>query len=150
MCDFSSSQEKFLVDFAKNDLDAWVMAKPQHPPKIVNELVPGFYLVRYVPGGWAVPARIGALDDRYWFEHDGKLIQVVLTAEEAWAIAAHWITGEKIDPIARIIVFGEPCDETTYRHRLALRRWAYNNAPWHPCLHPDKPMDSRLLPAADF
>lgn len=59
--------------------------------------------------------------------------------------------GELFDhPLFRVILFGEPCDETDYRHRLALKEWAEQHAPWHPCLHPNQPIDQRLLPATDF
>lgn len=53
-------------------------------------------------------------------------------------------------PLFRIVLFGKPCDETEYRHRLALRDWAVDNAPWHPALHPERPIDARILPATDF
>lgn len=119
-------------------------------PKMVNVVLPGYYLVRFVPGGWEVPARITAEQGAFIFEHDGTRIERPVTSEEAWSLTVPWLAGEQIDPIARILLFGQPCTETEYRHRLATKTWAEQHEPAHPSLHPFKPIDGRLLPARDF
>lgn len=121
-------------------------------PRILTRPTPGFYTVRLVPRGWPVAARISLDDDRYSVTIDGKPVPRTWTEEELESDAVRAITtGTLFDhPLLRVNCFGQMCDETEYRHKLATRAWAEANAPWHPSLHPEKPIDLRLLPAEDF
>lgn len=119
-------------------------------PRIVTQPTPGHYLLRLVPRGWPVPARIELVDCIYRAEIDGSPVPGEWDEAGIEAILYDWITAREVHPFARLILFGEECDETAYRHHLAIREWAKASAEWHPSLHPTKPMDPRMLPAADF
>jgi hypothetical protein len=128
------------------------MARREH--RRASQINPrsGYYILSLVPKGWGVPVHVTIEND---------VIQITVNGSQAvdvWSVskvddmlAEATIDGTLFDhPLFRIVLFGEPCDETTYRHRLAMREWAAAEAPWHPCLHPEQPMDPRTLPATDF
>lgn len=125
------------------------------PSLQLTEPVPGYYLLRLVPKGWPVPVLIRRLDEighPFTAEIDGVPLPNAWTRERLETEAAESISrGELFEhPFLRIVLFGQPCTETEYRHRLALKTWATAHAPWHPCLNPMRPIDQRLLPAEDF
>ena len=113
---------------------------------------PGFYLVRLVPKGWEVPARIDFDGERYSAVVDESPLLGQWTADELESLVADAIlVGELFErQMTKLLVFGRPCTETEYRHKVETKRWAEENAGWHPCLHPQNPIDGRLLPAEDF
>lgn len=128
------------------------MAARIHRRDFLNNPQSGHYLISISPKGWKVPARVTIEDDVIRLVINGsQVIDRWYVNELGNLLADATMAGTLFDhPLFRVVLFGEPCDETTYRHRLALRDWAVDNAPWHPCLHPDKPIDPRTLPATDF
>lgn len=125
------------------------------PSLPLTEPKPGYYLLRLVPKGWAVPVFIRQLDEPghpFVAEIDGVPLPSAWTSERLEAEAAESLSrGELFEhPMLRIVLFGRPCTEKEYRYRLALKEWATAHAPWHPCLTPTRPIDQRLLPAEDF
>lgn len=128
------------------------MSPREHRRADPNNPQPGYYKLSLIPKGWAVPVHVTIEND---------VIQVTVNGAQ---VIENWSRADLPDlftdaiadgrlfehPLFRIILFGEPCDETEYRHRLNLRAWAMENAPDHPCLHPERPIDIRTLPATDF
>ena len=100
----------------------------------------GFFLYRKVRNGWQVPVQIEIIEGRYVITVDGTVDPFSPTPAE---IGDFDITQHHL---GKVTLFGERCDETMYRYRLALKDWAINSCPDHPCLHPDKPVDLRLIP----
>ena len=120
--------------------------------RTLTKPTPGFYLLRIVPRGWQVPASIRRVGDLITGDVDGeplgKLWSEQMIEEEA---AEAIVNGALFDhPLLRISLFGETCSETKYHHRAAIKVWAKEHAPWHPCLSPRRPIDPALLPAEDF
>lgn len=120
--------------------------------RVLTRPEPGYYLVRLVPKGWPVGARIVLADGRYSATVDDLPVPGSWTEEELEAEAAEWLSrGQLFDhPFLRVSLFGTPCTETDYQHRLALKAWAKQHRPTHPAANPEKPIDPRLLPADDF
>ncbi len=121
-------------------------------PRILTRPLPGYYLVRMVRKGWPVAARIDLSNGRYAVECDGIAADGSWTEDEIESIAAESLMEGRLwdHPLLRVSCFGEPCDEATYRHRLAMKEWALVHNPRHPAANPMKPIDPRLLPAEDF
>jgi hypothetical protein len=113
---------------------------------------PGYYTVSLNPKGWAQPVRI---------VRRGNLIQIVVNGLQH---IEQWNTDTLADDFAeavadgrlfehqlfRVILFGKQCDEATYLYRLAVLEHARRHEPWHPCLHPERPIDLAAIPADDF
>lgn len=111
---------------------------------------PGPYLLRIVPKGWETPCRVIQNNGRYSCMIDGELIPGSWSHDELGDLFAVWLVAEGSPPIVRLVLFGKACDEATYQHRLAMKDWARTNSPDHPCLFPERPMNSLLTPAEDF
>jgi hypothetical protein len=111
-----------------------------------------YYLVSVVAKGWAVPAHLSRHGDVIQLTQNGSQHPETWSVRELPDAFADAVAGGTLfeHPLFRVVLFGERCDETTYRHRLAIREWAVNHASWHPSLRPDQPIDQRLLPATDF
>lgn len=95
---------------------------------------PGFFTRSLTKKGWGVPARIYLWDDGAW---QGELDGTLYDAHPDPGLAPY---------VADIWHYGFRIDETTYRHLLAMKEWAAANDRDHPCLHPRRTMDPRLLP----
>jgi hypothetical protein len=94
---------------------------------------PGPFSLRLVKGGWRVPARIVRdAEDRWHAEVDGEAHAADADPAQAVMVATLWHVGIKID-------------EQTYDWLLAMKAHALAREPDHPCLHPRKPIDPRLL-----
>ena len=119
-------------------------------PRRQTEPVPGYYLLRLCPGGWQVPCIVFEHRGCYSCEVDGKLIPGSWTADE---LENFWppINSAEDNQVLRISLYGEKCqDASQYEWRHAMKAWARRNSPHHPSLHPDKPIEIRLLPAEEF
>lgn len=128
------------------------MGSQRQAPRILTKPTPGFYLLRLVPNAWQVGAHVIERDGAYTAEVNGKPLATWWTEEELETAAVRCMTtGTLFDhPMLRIVLFGSPCDEATYRHRLEMKAWAESYDENHPAANPTKPMDPRLLPAEDF
>lgn len=127
-------------------------SREQHRRAILNNPQPGYYIVSLVPKGWAVPVHVTTENDVIQVTVNGSQVIESWFAPDLPDLAVEATMEGRLfeHPLFRIILFGEPCSETEYRHRLNLRAWAVDNAPDHPCLHPERPIDIRTLPATDF
>lgn len=124
------------------------------PPKsrLVGEPIPGRYLTKLVQKGWAVPASIETTADGTAFTAtlDGEPLPGEWSRDDIETQLYDWITGEPSHPFLKITLYGQQCTEAEYQHRLAMKHWARQHAPWHPCLHPTRSIDHSTLPAEDF
>jgi uncharacterized protein (DUF2062 family) len=59
------------------------------------------------------------------------------------------LTNGELDrhPFARIVAFGDVCDESRHDHLVKQWQQAKLSQPWHPCLRPREPINLRALPA---
>ena len=111
---------------------------------------PGFYLTSLVRKGWGVPCRLDLTDDRYTLEVDGERVPGSWHSEDLEALMLNWLQAKDAAPIVRVILWGKPCDQAVYEHRLAIKAWAQRHSPAHPSLSPLEPMNSRLIPIEEF
>lgn len=113
---------------------------------------PGYYLVRLVPNGWQVGARISISHDCVHVTLDGIELPQYWRLADLSDHASNAIADGTLfeHPLFRTILFGHRTDETTYRHRLATKKWAQAHRPDHPCLVPLIPMDARITPPIEF
>jgi hypothetical protein len=121
------------------------MPSNRHHPsqsRPVGEPQPGFYKVRLVAKGWAVPAQLGPYAHDMAVTLDGKYLGRWSPDELRGLPDTH--------PAQRIHLYGERIDESEYRYLNALREFARAHKPGHPCLSPDKPIDIRLLAIDEF
>lgn len=128
-------------------------------PQNITDPRPGFYTLRLVRRGWAVPARIwkhlrpreGDPEGAFFFtcSINGDAMPGEWKPEDLEAHWANWLTAEGESPIIKIMARGEECTEDEYNFRLEMKAWAVANSPEHPAARPDKPIDVRLLPASD-
>jgi hypothetical protein len=93
---------------------------------------PGFFRLRLVRKGWAVPCQIICQDGQWQAEVDGVLLPPVAQPEDAGAIGDIWAYGEKITA-------------PVYDWLHKMRRWAAFHDPDHPSLHPRKPINPMTL-----
>lgn len=128
------------------------MDRQPSTPRLLARPAPGFRLLRLVPRGWQVPALIELRNGIYTGMVDEIPLPGRWTGGELDALIADaLICGELFTrPMTRLLTFGQPVSEITYRHQIAVKRWAEREAPWHPALHPNEPIDPRLYPATDF
>lgn len=126
--------------------------QPSHPSRTLTKPQPGFYLLRLVPKGWQVPAEIRLEYGLFAATIDEAPLIGQWTEDELEALVLDaMMVGELFErPMTKLLTFGQPCTETAYRHQIATKRWAEQHAAWHPSLHPQNPIDTRLLPAEDF
>ena len=110
----------------------------------------GFYLLRLTKGGWAVPCEIRRSGNLFVIEIDGVQQAGIWTMLAIEVVLRDWLTLGTSHPVASLLMYGMPTDEVTYRYRTALREWAREHKPDHPSLHPEKPIDPRLIPADEF
>jgi hypothetical protein len=101
-------------------------ARPVWPPE------PGFFTLRLVRRGWAVPAQI---------THDGTAWCAIIDEQ---AYLPHkdpaWAEG-----VERIWTGGVRVESAHYHWLIALKRWAFASSPDHPCLFPRRPIDPAQL-----
>lgn len=81
---------------------------------------------------------------------DGEPLQGEWSRDDIESQLYDWITGEPSHPFLKITLYGTQCTEAVYQHRLEIKQWARQYAPWHPCLSPMRPINHRTLPAEDF
>jgi len=93
---------------------------------------PGWFKLRLVRGGWQVPAMICHHDQIGWW--------AVLDGEQ---FAPHDDPAHA--PRVSDIWTGTIIDEATYDWLLAVKAWARQHEPDHPCLSPTKPISHRRL-----
>jgi hypothetical protein len=111
------------------------MLNPRHSPnqrRRVDLPSSGFFTLRLVRGGWAVPAQI-ARNGRFWF--------AVVDGE---TLAAH-ADPFQAEKVAAIHEFGTAIEQSHYVWLLALREWAAEHDPDHPCLHPYRAINPMQL-----
>lgn len=101
-------------------------------PRPIADPQPGYFRLRLVKGGWAVPCAIG--ED----EQTGKWTSIIDEQE-----ISH------IDPVEagvfRVWIYGERIEAWQYADLLALKAWAKQAYPDHPCLHPRRAIDPMRL-----
>jgi hypothetical protein len=124
------------------------MSKP--PSRDQNAPAPGFYLVRLVPKGWECAARIWLADGIYRAEVNGIRLACEWVTDQIDGRIVEWKTGPATDSFERLVIFGKPCTQAQYEHRLAFRDWALMHSPRHPAANPLTPIDPRVLDADDF
>jgi hypothetical protein len=109
------------------DRHAATQARAVWPPE------EGVFALRLVKGGWAVPARIRLTDDgQFQAEVDGETHAAHADPALAAQVATIWHSGTRIT-------------ESEWRWLDSMRAWAVKHQPDHPCLHPRKVIDHRLL-----
>ena len=122
----------------------------QFSARTVTDPKPGFYLLRLVPKGWEVAARLIETDGIFTCEIDGEPVPGEWTADTLAVAMGEWVTATASNPIVRLIIWGKPCDEAVYQHRLALKAWAFQHQPDHPAAKPRWPINLRLAPLTEF
>lgn len=105
-------------------------------PRRIDQPEPGFFTLRLIRNGWAVPCSID-------FEEQ----------TEFWTATIDGEARRHIDPVQagvfRIWIYGKQIEAWRYADLLALKSWAQQHDPDHPCLHPRKPIDfMRITPVA--
>jgi hypothetical protein len=103
----------------------------------VDHVDPGFYRLALVKGGWRVPCRIchedNGFDPYWWGEIDGEA------------------NGLRVrDPfdcpvIVQIHEWGEKISDRQFDWLVAIKQWAAQHDPSHPCLHPRRRIDHMNL-----
>ena len=116
----------------------------------ITNPTPGYYLLRLMPKGWEVPARLIESDGIYTCEIDGEPVPGEWTADTLAMAMGDWVTASDSNPIVRLIIWGKPCDEAAYQHRLAVKGWALQHQPAHPAANPREPINLRLAPLTEF
>lgn len=111
---------------------------------------PGFYLWRMIPKAWAVPCRIIKQDGQYSCIIDGEEQPGSWDSDGLSDLMASWIQAETTPMIVKLILFGTPCSESEYNHKLSYKAWARIYSPRHPCLHPQSPVNLHTLAADEF
>ena len=119
-------------------------------PRVPTRPVPGYYLLRRVRRGWAVPCQVIADAGRFMCILNGEPLTGAWSEDELSAFWADYLTAESVHPLVQIQLHGVTCDKATYDHRLAMKAWAERNQPDHPCLHPIRPIDPNKMPADEF
>ena len=105
----------------------------------------GHYRLSERRGAWPTPARIEDDNGRFMFEIGGQMYGP-LTEGEIEEALADWVTGLDATPVLRLLLYGEAIDEASYRQMVALREWARDYAPAHPCLSSEREIDLLALP----
>lgn len=117
---------------------------PTHPE-------PGTYLVSLAPGAWAVGAHITLEHDgRYLFFIDSVFHPVAISSGDLEEMLARFVLGEPAPDVLKVCIWGKPCDQATYDHRLAIKRWAEKYAAGHPSLRPREPINLIIVDADQF
>ena len=111
--------------------------------RVVNEPQPGFYKVRLVAKGWKVPA---------WIFQAGDALVAIVDGEQQ---IGRWRADDEapmsdITPLMRVHLYGEQIDQAEWDYLNALREFCRIHKPDHPCCHPGRPIDIRLLAPDDF
>lgn len=111
-------------------------------PRRIDEVTPGYYRFRRVPGGPWLPAVVSVEGGMIFLvEADEKLrVGIEASAYEKLVIDAVMEGVAFQDNLVRVVWFGTPIDEAEYRHMLAMIAWARENQPDHPMLRPDEPI----------
>ena len=103
-----------------------------------------------VAKGWKTPCRIFETDGAYSCEMNGEAVPGAWTSEQLEEFWAQFLTAERTHPLVQLVCHGEPCDETTYLYRVALKDWALKHSPQHPAANPRKPINLRLTEPDEF
>lgn len=119
-------------------------------PRTLTRPQPGYYLLRRIRRGWAVPCRIVESDGQFQCYLDGELMPGSWAEEEIAGFWIQFLIADSVHPIVQIQCHGITCDEATYAHRMAMKVWAAQSAPDHPCLHTMRPIDLGSLAADEF
>jgi hypothetical protein len=102
-------------------------------PRIVWPPEEGYFRLRLVRGGWSVPA------------------QISYDVETGWRAT---IDGAEREPnrdpalatdVPRVWHYGRFIPEHEYEQLVALKAWAIEHSPRHPCVNPLKPIDRMML-----
>lgn len=107
-----------------------------------NEPREGFYLLSMTRGGWKVAARLSLSGGKWVAIVDGEIDPTQPTPEQLLTMDA------TAHAIGRIMLYGQECSEAEYLRRLAMKNWARDHAPNHPCLNPYAPINSFTAPPA--
>ena len=110
-------------------------ADRRHPSQSrrVDQVEKGFYRLRLVKGGWAVPCQIARNLDGDWY--------AVVDGEMQSANPDPFLASF----VGRIHSGGLRISQGEYDHLLALKTWAAVNNLDHPCLRPTWSMDVNAL-----
>ena len=98
---------------------------------------PGLFLMRLVRGGPQIAARITCTDGQWQATVDGK----PYPPHSDPVIAQH---------VYRVWHSGIVITQGDYDYRLAVKAWATDHQPGHPCLSPYQAVDISLLPPISF
>lgn len=109
----------------------------------------GTYAIRYVRRGWWVPVKLELIDGRWLATVNGKPYSYAYTDEEVeTAVMVALLNGElSVHPFVKLLAYARKIDQAEYDRRLDKKAWAAEHAPWHPSLHPEKPIDRTKLPS---
>lgn len=94
---------------------------------------PGYFAMRLVPRGPFVPCRI---------VHEHGLWHAIIDEDAKPATR----DPDANEHLMRVWQHGRRITEADYAHALDVKRWARDNEPWHPCLHPHQPIALNSLP----
>lgn len=110
----------------------------------------GTYAVRFVKKGPLVPVKLELTEGRRWLATvDNKPLSYAYTDEEVEAaVMVALLDGRlSVHPFVKLLAFAKSIDQVEYDRMLELRAWAAEHAPWHPCMHPHRPIDLSKLPS---
>lgn len=125
------------------------MTRPRHHRDPLNP-DPGFYTLRLVPRGWAVPCHLIVADGLYSCVIDGVQQPGAWRSDGLADLFASWIVAESSPPIVKLILFGTPCSEAEFDHKNSYREWAKRHQPRHPAANPNEPINIALLEGDEF
>lgn len=109
------------------------MPRNIEPPRTPGTIAPGWYRIRLVRNGWAVPAKI---------EHGPHGWRCTLDGFEK-----PWTTDPFFDSdITKVLDYGLIIEEWEYTDLLNLKAECVIQQPDHPCLTPMRAMDPMTLP----
>lgn len=114
--------------------------------RVVDRPEPCFALVRLVKAGPQVAARIWRPCHCTPVGGDEQRVHDWTPDCDRFPPLAGEINGAPADPV-RIWHAGRMCGRAEYEHRLRVKAWAEERAPWAPEARPDQPIDHHALPS---
>ncbi len=108
----------------------------------------GGYAIKIVKGGLPVPVWVSKVDGWWIAASPVDRFKCVYVADEIDAQFMDALMDGEVGkhPFLNLLMHGRQISEAEYNHLMDLRAWAVDNAPWHPCLHPEKPVDFSKMP----
>ena len=122
-----------------------------HDSRGIASPVIGYYRIRFVRGGFAVPAWLDFDNVRWIVNIGGGTLSRTFTPEDVELIMFKWLIAADLDAceqqLARLLAFGEVIPEAEYQRLMDLREWASSCSEHHPCLNPTERIDLTRMPS---